>query len=239
MAAGDFSLYSSYEDALLGTNAWTFCNYDTQNHGFPLDCGPSGFVGDNYTPSKRHRHGRAKHHGFYVERPTNITMVYNVPSAAPSGTATPTTDEPKNIIAESRAAGTGGVVATQSSIYEGGVASRAIDGNPRYDWGGGHIQHTQDSSNSWWKVNLGRDVHIYYVIVYNRSDCCQDRLGNTKLEILDANDKVVADQPFVGAKDSYRFDFPKIVGRSVKVNKSIYGCLNIAEVEVFGKYLSK
>mgnify|MGYP007000279869 len=30
---------STYEDALAGTNAWSFCNYDDVGVGFPRDCG--------------------------------------------------------------------------------------------------------------------------------------------------------------------------------------------------------
>jgi len=67
MAAGDFALYSTYEDALAGTNAWTYCNYNHGHIGFPRDCGPHGFVGSNWNSYRHHSHG--KHHGFFVERP--------------------------------------------------------------------------------------------------------------------------------------------------------------------------
>jgi len=48
----DFNLYSTYEDAMNEVNAWTYCNYGA-TYGFPLDCGPTGFVGCQWTSYKR------------------------------------------------------------------------------------------------------------------------------------------------------------------------------------------
>merc|ERR1711933_706261 len=101
-------------------------------------------------------------------------------------------------------------------------------------WSSGSVMHTCENSNPWWKVDLGRDdVIITKVTVYNRSDCCQDRLLNTDLEILDADGKVVASQPFEAAKNVYHFTFRSVVGRSVRLNKSVGGVLNVGEVQVF------
>lgn len=68
MALGDFELYSSYTDALAGTNAWTYCNYDYKDVGFPRDCGPHGGVWNEWNSYVRHG-GYADHHGYYVELP--------------------------------------------------------------------------------------------------------------------------------------------------------------------------
>lgn len=40
----DFDIYSSLQDALEQTNAWTYCNYDDVGTGFPRDCGANGVV---------------------------------------------------------------------------------------------------------------------------------------------------------------------------------------------------
>lgn len=42
----DFNLYSTYEDAVSGANAWTYCDYSdaTTTMGFPGNCGPDGAV---------------------------------------------------------------------------------------------------------------------------------------------------------------------------------------------------
>jgi len=68
MAAGDFELYSTYEDALAGTNAWTYCNYNDSGIGFPRDCGPTGYVPHQWNSFTRSG-GHANHHGWFVERP--------------------------------------------------------------------------------------------------------------------------------------------------------------------------
>ena len=38
----DFDIYSTLEDAIAGTNAWTSCTSGSANVGFPGRCGPSG-----------------------------------------------------------------------------------------------------------------------------------------------------------------------------------------------------
>jgi len=69
MAAGDFALYSTYQDALDGTNAWTSCDYGTEGrYGFPRNCGVTGLWGNQWN-SYVTGGGYAYHHGFYVELP--------------------------------------------------------------------------------------------------------------------------------------------------------------------------
>jgi len=61
----DFKLYSTYEDAIADTNAWTFCNFNDGNVGFPRDCGPTGFVGGQWNAISRNP--AQWHVRFYVE----------------------------------------------------------------------------------------------------------------------------------------------------------------------------
>jgi len=68
MAAGDFALYSTYDDAREGTNAWTYCNYSTSSYGFPHNCGPTGSVHSQWNSYARSG-AYADHHAFYVELP--------------------------------------------------------------------------------------------------------------------------------------------------------------------------
>ena len=44
----DFDIFSTYQDALSRTNAWKFCNYNSQKIGFPGSCGPSGQIGGQW-----------------------------------------------------------------------------------------------------------------------------------------------------------------------------------------------
>jgi len=44
----DFTLHSSFEEALVDANPWSYCNYNADNVGFPRECGPSGWVGSQW-----------------------------------------------------------------------------------------------------------------------------------------------------------------------------------------------
>jgi len=157
-----------------------------------------------------------------------IDMSNDAPSAAPSLTSMPTMEEPENLITTS-------AVATQDSTCYGGIPSRGIDGNTDGSWSHGSVFHTCDANYPWWMVDLGRDdAHITKVSVYNRSDCCQDRLLHTDVQILDAEGTILASQRINTVNLAHHFTFPNVVGRSVRLYKHVYGVLNVAEVEVLG-----
>lgn len=79
--------------------------------------------------------------------------------------------------------------ATQSSTANGGVASRAIDGNTHGEWGRGTTTHTEiDEANPWWEVDLGRVQPIEKIAIVNRNDpgsTLGKRLDGFRLTILD------------------------------------------------------
>lgn len=69
--------------------------------------------------------------------------------------------------------------ATQSSTYnELGGPSNAIDGNPDGTYANGSVTHTMPEAGAWWQVDLGDNVPIDTVTLYNRTDCCGDRLAD-------------------------------------------------------------
>jgi hypothetical protein len=80
--------------------------------------------------------------------------------------------------------------ATASSEIYGGVATRAVDGNPDGDYNNGSVTHTQESVNPWWEVDLGQAVAIEKILVYNRAGN-SDRLAGFTLQLLDGNRKPV------------------------------------------------
>jgi len=85
-----------------------------------------------------------------------------------------------------------GKTATQSSIYPGGDAFKAVDGNTNGTFGSGSVTHTNctDPAASW-QVNLGSDTQIARIVLWNRTDCCSERLNNGVLEVLDASGTVI------------------------------------------------
>lgn len=86
-----------------------------------------------------------------------------------------------------------GANASQSTTSNGGVASRAVDGNTNGEWSSGTLTHTvENQANPWWEVDLGSEQPIDSVTVWNRRDGnLGKRLDGFVLKILDSNREVV------------------------------------------------
>lgn len=67
---------------------------------------------------------------------------------------------------------------SQSSTGFGGIPARAVDGNRNQHWGGRSCTHTNIQHRAWWQVNLKNRYRIYRVQIFNRRDCCGERLSN-------------------------------------------------------------
>ncbi|WP_434362380.1 glycoside hydrolase N-terminal domain-containing protein [Parasalinivibrio latis] len=65
----------------------------------------------------------------------------------------------------------------QSSTAFGGDAFSAVDGNTSGVYQEHSITHTSFEANPWWTVDLGQTETINKVRVWNRTDCCNNRLG--------------------------------------------------------------
>ncbi len=83
--------------------------------------------------------------------------------------------------------------ASQSNTSNGGAASRAIDGNTSGSFGDGGQTHTQEQTASpWWEVDLGAELPIEAIVVYNRTEGqLGRRLDGFDLTVLDASRQVV------------------------------------------------
>ncbi|MFV0442684.1 MAG: PVC-type heme-binding CxxCH protein, partial [Planctomycetaceae bacterium] len=82
--------------------------------------------------------------------------------------------------------------ATQSSTNGPGVASKGIDGNKSPDWGNNGQTHTVNSGeeNPWWELDLGKEVDVEKVGIWNRSGF-ERRLANFTLTLFSADHKPV------------------------------------------------
>jgi hypothetical protein len=85
-------------------------------------------------------------------------------------------------------------IASQHSnyVYNGSllaVASRAIDNNTHGNMNSHSVTHTADPPvvGPWWEVDLQGIRQITKIVIWNRTDCCQHRLNNAQITILDAN----------------------------------------------------
>lgn len=138
--------------------------------------------------------------------------------------------------------------ATQSSTGYGGTADRAVDGNTNGDYFAGSMTHTEEANlpQPWWQVDLGRPAQIDHLILWNRKDCCSQRLASFWV--------FVSDSPFPGGDASallrnnriWHYEFSGTAGpqtriavgkqgRYIRVQLSSREPLSLAEVEVFGR----
>ena len=83
--------------------------------------------------------------------------------------------------------------ASQKNTAHGGVAQRAIDGNKNGSFGGGGQTHTEENTpDPWWEVDLGAEVPIDSITIYNRSEGdYSTRLNGFTLKVLDNARNVV------------------------------------------------
>ncbi|XP_072048721.1 fucolectin-like [Amphiura filiformis] len=77
-----------------------------------------------------------------------------------------------------------GKVTDQSSTAHGGIASRAIDGDTNQKWEVESCTHTiYGFDDAWWMVDFGESVCVCKVEIFNRNDCCSDRINGSLVHI--------------------------------------------------------
>ena len=99
--------------------------------------------------------------------------------------------------------------ASQSSEEYGGEAGRAIDGNKEQAFGENSVTHTKVENYPWWQLDLGQPAMVGKIKIWNRSDCCGDRLEGAVVELLDADRNVVWSEVISEAKDGSVHEFVK------------------------------
>ncbi|HEU5222880.1 MAG TPA: discoidin domain-containing protein [Candidatus Lumbricidophila sp.] len=128
-----------------------------------------------------------------------------------------------------------GKAASQSSEWPYGLtASRAVDGNTDGVFGNGSVSHTDSQTDPWWKVDLGAEYPLGAIDVWNRSDCCSDRLANYKVEVLNAAQSVVWSSTRVGyPSPTETVNAGGATGRYVRISLSgANRIVSLAEVKV-------
>ncbi len=138
-----------------------------------------------------------------------------------------------------------GRATSQSSVWYDAEASRAVDDYTSGTYENNSVTHTYYEQNPWWQVDLGESHQISRVEIWNRTDCCSERLSNFYLIAsdvpFDSNDlTTVLNQPGVS---SYYFDgrvgenveIPfELNARYIRIQLAGEGILSLAEVKVFG-----
>lgn len=135
--------------------------------------------------------------------------------------------------------------ASQSSTFLGAGASRTIDG--AFIATGTTVSHTNlGDPLPWMEIRLAEDSLIEGMVLWNRSDCCQERLSNFTVSILDAvRTEVQTFGPFFtdGSFPGDSFEIPNVgvVGRIVRLEKAAEDVtggglfISLGEFEIFGE----
>jgi hypothetical protein len=96
---------------------------------------------------------------------------------------------------------------TKSSGFQGDVfpGRNFVDGDTGQTY---NFVHTSCGDVPWVQVDLGSMIDIYKVVVYNRVDCCQQRVLGTVLQIMnDQNELIYVSNPINSVNQNYTW-FP-------------------------------
>ena len=134
---------------------------------------------------------------------------------------------------------------SQSSTAWGGVSARAVDGDTDGDYSNYSVTHTSSDNQSWWQVDLGASYRLDSINLFNRTDCCSDRLAGFYV--------LISDQPFgdrsltelLADSSVWRQYHSTIVdgregfyvntdGRYIRIQLDHSGIASLAELEVIG-----
>jgi hypothetical protein len=142
-----------------------------------------------------------------------------------------------------------GKTAAQSSTYGPTTgAANAVDGNADGNYWDGSITHTNLDANAWWQVDLGASAAVGSISIWNRTDCCPQRLNDYWVFVSDtpfgASDTPATLQNRAGTWSSHQTSYPNpsttitlnAQGRYVRVQLSGTNYLSLAEVQVFGTF---
>ena len=136
---------------------------------------------------------------------------------------------------------------SQSSTYNSNsVASKANDGDTNGAFPGRSVTHTNNNTNAWWQIDLGAVRNIHDIILWNRTDCCSNRLSNfhvfvSNVPFTSTNLNTTINQSGVsnfytsGAVGTNKTIGVNRFGRYVRVQLGGSGVLSLAEVEIMGR----
>ena len=170
----------------------------------------------------------------------NQGFFYTVPTTAPKATpVTTTTSEGPANIALNKPAKQSSNLGNQPHKYG---ANFANDGDiNKQNKGGNIIMCTDRQANPWWEVDLQGTYNIQEIKLYNRINCCPDRLAN--FTVLVSNTPFTANAGGMvftknqaapsgqGGKGTYKGN---ATGRYVRIYLENTNYLSIPEIEIFG-----
>lgn len=125
------------------------------------------------------------------------------------------------------------------------AAARAVDGNVSGNAAAGTVSSTASQSAPWWQVDLGAVHSLQGIRLWNRTDCCAERLADITVFVSRndmsgrsmaalAADPEVWRYQIVGAAARETLIRGSAGGRYVRVQAAGTNPLSLAEVEAFG-----
>jgi hypothetical protein len=135
--------------------------------------------------------------------------------------------------------------AGQSSDAFGAPASRVVDGDTNGVFLNNSVNHTNQELNAWWQTDLGASTTISTLNVWNRTDCCSERLDDFWIFVSDTpfDMSLTPDQQAArpGVWSSHQSGsapvvttvHPGVPGRYLMVQLNGTNYLSLAEVEVY------
>ena len=135
---------------------------------------------------------------------------------------------------------------TATADYPWIDARRAVDGNPDGNYGAGSVTHTTSMNQPYWETGIPGSGPVKQIDLWNRTDCCAERLSNFYVFILksgtfnSANPASVANQTnvwsysYAGTAPAHLvIPVPSVTGTSVRIQLAGQGILSLAEVQVW------
>jgi YVTN family beta-propeller protein len=182
--------------------------------------------------------------GLITGSPTTVGA-YNVTITANDGAATDDASFVWKILTNVAL----GKVATQSSPFvdpsKNSVAAKAIDGNTNGVYANASLAITNNEATPWWQVNLGTAHDISRIVLWNRTDCCGDRLANFYVFVSPTDMTGRSLSNLIGDPAVWKYQVPGQAGASVSIPAAVAGqfvrvqltgstFLQLAEVQVLG-----
>jgi hypothetical protein len=142
-----------------------------------------------------------------------------------------------------------GKTVTQSSTALNALGNRAVDGNTDGNFTSNSVSHTNFDANGWWQVDLATSAIVNAVVIWNRTDCCGERLSDYWVFVSNtpfaATDTPAALLSRSGTWSSHQTSQPSpsttivtggVQGRYIRVQLTGTNYLSLAEVQVIGTF---
>uniref|UniRef100_A0A1I8FX03 Apple domain-containing protein n=1 Tax=Macrostomum lignano TaxID=282301 RepID=A0A1I8FX03_9PLAT len=124
------------------------------------------------------------------------------------------------------------IACNQSSVLQDGVCERAIDGNKiqQYHLGKTCMQTDSKGYPGWWEGQLSAAAEVSHVTIYNRVDCCSNRLNKLSLQVDGVEcHRVDLTVPF--SKATFNCN---AFGSRLTVLSLVKHIISMCEVEIYG-----